>query len=103
MDGTFGPAPKPTRFHDKMRGIFINVPLAAGLSVLCEPKGKLPGEPNLRPGDLCISAWAIDGIVQTEHCIGFGAPVVNSGWGRPPNTEKCCVLLSSAWLESALR
>jgi hypothetical protein len=60
-----------TRFHDKMRDILIKMSLAAGLSVACEPKGKLPDEPELRPGDLCISAWTVDGIVPTEHCINF--------------------------------
>ena len=77
-----------TRFHDHMRDILIKMSLAAGLSVACEPKGKLPDEPELRPGDLCISAWTIDGIVQTEHCIDLGAPVVNGSWNALTNDEK---------------
>ena len=71
-----------------MRDILIKMSLAAGLSVACEPKGKLPDEPELRPRDLCISAWTIDGIVQTEHCIDFGAPVVNGSWNALTNEEK---------------
>ena len=77
-----------TRFHDKMRDILIKMSLAAGLSVACEPKGKLPDEPELRPGDLCISDWTVDGIVPTEHCIDFAAPVVNGNWSNLTNDEK---------------
>ena len=77
-----------TRFHDKMRDVLIKMCLAAGLTVACEPKGKLPDEPELRPGDLCISDWTIDGVAQTEHCIDFTAPVVNGGWGGLTTAEQ---------------
>jgi hypothetical protein len=33
-------------------------------------------------------AWTIDCIAQTEHCIGFGAPVVNGNWNSLTNNEK---------------
>jgi hypothetical protein len=35
-----------------------------------------------------ISDWTVDGIVQTEHCIGFAGPVVNGDWSHLPNDEK---------------
>jgi hypothetical protein len=79
-----------TRFHDHMRDTLIKMVSAAGLSVEREPKGKLPAEPDLRPGDLCISDWTVDGIVQTGHCIDFAAPSVtgNGTWGYLSNDEK---------------
>ena len=77
-----------SRFHDSMRDTLIRMVSAAGLTVQREPKGKLPAEPELRPGDLCISDWTVDGIVQTEHCIDFAAPVVNGNWSHLHNDEK---------------
>jgi hypothetical protein len=71
-----------------MRGALIKMVSAAGLTVEREPKGKLPAELELRPGDLCISNWTVDGIVQTEHCIDFAGPVVNGGWSILTNDEK---------------
>ena len=75
-------------FHDHMRDTLIKMVSAAGLTVEREPKGKLPAEPELRPGDLCISDWTVDGIVQTEHCIDFAGPVVNGGWSHMYNDKK---------------
>jgi hypothetical protein len=76
------------RFHDHMRDTLITTVSAAGLTVAREPKGKLPAEPELRPGDLCISDWTVDGMLQTEHCIDFASPVVNGGWSSLANDEK---------------
>jgi len=71
-----------------MRDTLIKMVSAAGLTVEREPKGKLPAEPELRPGDLCISDWTVDGIVQTEHCIDFAGPVVNGNWSHLSNDDK---------------
>ena len=44
-----------------------------------EPKRLLPDEPEIRPGDLVVSDWTIDGIQQTTHALDFTAPMIDGG------------------------
>jgi hypothetical protein len=69
-----------TIFHDTMRDILIRMCASAGLTVRWEPKRLLPDEPEIRPGDLVVSDWTIDGIQQTTHALDFTAPVTDGGW-----------------------
>ena len=62
-----------------MRDILIRMCASAGLSVRREPKRLLPDEPEIRPGDLVVSDWTIDGIQQTTHALDFTAPMVAGG------------------------
>jgi hypothetical protein len=59
-----------------MRDILIRMCASAGLSVRREPKRLLPDEPEIRPGDLVVSDWTIDGIQQTTHALYFTAPMI---------------------------
>jgi hypothetical protein len=52
---------------------------SAGLSVRREPKRLLPDEPEIRPGDLVVCDWTIDGIQKTTHALDFTAPMPDGG------------------------
>jgi hypothetical protein len=71
-----------------MRDILIRICASAGLSVRREPKRLLPGEPEIRPGDLVMCDWNIDGIQQTTHALDFTAPVPHGGWRGPSRAKK---------------
>ena len=76
------------RFHDHLRDLLAKMCLSAGLTVQREPINLLPAEPGTRPGDLYITDWTIDGILQVNHAIDFTAPSVDAGWSRLTATEK---------------
>ena len=41
-----------------------------------------------RPGDLYITDWTLEGILQVNHAIDFTSPSVDSGWSRLTVAEK---------------
>ena len=63
-----------------MRDLLIRMCVSAGLSVRREPKRLLPDEPDIRPGDLVVYDWTIDGIQHTTHALDFTAPMPDGGW-----------------------
>jgi hypothetical protein len=69
-----------TIFHDAMRDLLIRVCVSAGLSVRREPKRLLPNGPDIRPGDLVVHDWTIDGIQHTTRASDFAAPMPDGGW-----------------------
>ena len=62
--------------------------LAAGLTVQREPTHLLPAEPGIRPGDLYVSDWTLEGVLQVNHAIDFTAPSVDGGWSILTPAEK---------------
>ena len=76
------------RFHDHIRDLLMKMCLAAGLTVQREPTHLLPAEPGIRPGDLYVSDWTLEGVLQVNHAIDFTAPSVDGGWSILTPAEK---------------
>ena len=69
-----------TYFHDGVRDELNLFCRAAGLPSRIETPGLLPDERDLRPADIDVPDFTIDGIVHTRHAIDFTGPIVESGW-----------------------
>jgi hypothetical protein len=69
-----------TIVHDTMRDLLIRMCVSAGLSVRREPKRLLPDGPDIRPGDLVVYDWTVDGIQYTTRALNFTAPMPDGGW-----------------------
>ena len=63
-----------------MRDLLIRMCTSAGLAVKREPERILPDEPTIRPGDLVVQDWTIDGIQHTTHAVDFTSPMSDGGW-----------------------
>jgi hypothetical protein len=76
------------QFHNKMREEIILMCRAAGIPTLREPQNLLPDDPLLRPGDIYIPHWTIDGKVHSRHAIDFTAPSIDRSWETASLLEK---------------
>ena len=61
---------------------------SAGIPTLREPQNLLPDDPLLRPGDIFIPHWTIDGQVHSRHAIDFTAPSIDRSWKTASLLEK---------------
>ncbi len=77
-----------TQFHNKMRDELILFCRSAGLPTVKEPENLIPEDPLLRPGDLYIPHWTIDGQIHSRHAIDFTAPSIDSAWDNITRMEQ---------------
>jgi hypothetical protein len=68
------------QFHNKMRDELILFCRSAGLPTVKEPENLIPDDPLLRPADLYIPHWTIDGQIHSRHAVDFTAPSIDSAW-----------------------
>jgi hypothetical protein len=77
-----------TQFHNKMRDELILLCRSAGIPTLKEPLNLIPDDPFLRPGDLYIPHWTLDGQIHSRHAIDFTAPSIDRTWDSISLLEK---------------
>ena len=63
-----------------MRDELILFCRSAGLPTVKEPENLIPDDPLLRPADLYIPHWTIDGQIHSRHAVDFTAPSIDSAW-----------------------
>ena len=96
---------KFTRLHDAIRDVILQMSRAAGLTATREPRGLLPDEPDIRPADVCIHDWTIDGIRHRKHAVDFTAPTTEGRWATltAAGKEKRASSVGSAALDAEAR